>query len=192
MPAWSALSRQRHNDRGSDASLGEQVEWAARCGWDRSEVTPVKGHEKIGAQPLGQGDHGRVRAAEREIAVAMDQVGDPDPVLACRCLYLEDSQPAQEGGRRPGSEPSTHQVRDLGHDESWHDEVELDSGKDLDAACVVVIIGVPAAYSGPESTIAIIAPLDGRDRVDVPGRGPMTPASECDERQLATHAGVAS
>ncbi|HKZ92129.1 MAG TPA: hypothetical protein VJZ50_08310, partial [Candidatus Limnocylindrales bacterium] len=45
------------------------------------------------------------------------------------------------------------QVRDLGHDESWHDEVEFDSGKDLDAACVVVIIGVPAAYSGPESTI---------------------------------------
>jgi hypothetical protein len=108
------------------------------------EVAPVDSRDLGDAQALGRGDDRRIDGAQRQVAVARDQLGDPQPVRDRYWLNSERAtgEIAEEADLRLGPEASREQMDDLGDDERRDDERARVSLQQLECGIVVSVIGV--------------------------------------------------
>jgi hypothetical protein len=95
-------------------------------------------------EALGGGDDRGVDRAERQVAVARHQLGDPDGVGGVE--RLEDQVATREVAEEPDlglpAEASAKEVRDLRYDERRHDERPGVRFEQLEGRCVMGVVGV--------------------------------------------------
>ena len=60
------------------------------------EVSAVERYHHAGIESLGQCDDGRVGAAERQVGILVDELGDPLPFVGCWELDLDLAESSQE------------------------------------------------------------------------------------------------
>jgi hypothetical protein len=70
---------------------------------DGAKVSLVERYYQIGTNPFGQGHDRRIDATEWEVRVALDQFGNPLPVIGMRILDIEAGETTQECGFRSGA-----------------------------------------------------------------------------------------
>ena len=85
----------------------------------------VQRNYHLGAKSLGECDHGGVGPPEREICVAVDQIGDARPVVRRRRLYVETFQATQKGALSARAQSEANQVRSFCHDERWDYQLQV-------------------------------------------------------------------
>lgn len=64
-------------------------------GTNDRKIAPISGRDRVGAQPLGQRDHGGVDSAEWKVGVGADQRGDVRKISVC--VQLADREKASGG-----------------------------------------------------------------------------------------------
>ena len=111
---------------------------------DDREVTAVDGCDLGDPQALGRGDDRRIDRAQWQVAVARDELGDPEPVRGRdgfngECATRDVAEEADLGF---GAEASREQVDDLGDDQGWHDQWAGMSLEQVEGRRVLGVVGV--------------------------------------------------
>lgn len=89
---------------------------------DGREVAVVEGEDERRVEALGEGDHRGVDAAEREVGVALDQLGDAGVVLGNERLDVLAAKRPPEGSISRGPEAFGNQLSSLDGNRSRNDE----------------------------------------------------------------------
>lgn len=89
-----------------------------------SEVATIECGDLGGIESLGGGDNGGVNGAESDVPVAVDELGDPEPIGGLDGLAAEVAgrQIPEEPDLSIRAEAAGDQVGDLGDDERRYDE----------------------------------------------------------------------
>lgn len=119
---------------------------AARLSWPHNgEVPAVQGGDLRDSEPLCQSYDRRVRTAEREVPIALDQLGNSGQILP---KNRHEGKPAirseltQEPGLDHASAPTLKEITDLGQ-HSVRDKQRLMNRLDpLDATLMIGVAGV--------------------------------------------------
>src|SRR5215208_2158157 len=105
-------------------SSGNDVEQVDVARPHDPEVPAVESHDARDSEPLGCRDDRRVNRSEREVAVARDELGDPEPIA--RSNVLDDELAVSECREKSNfggcAEVATNEVCSLRHHEDGHDE----------------------------------------------------------------------
>ncbi len=108
----------------------------------RSEMPMVECDDQFRAQALCQRDHGGVDPTEGEVRVALHQLADTGPIGCFGRADVGIFQGRQELGLHPRAKSRSDQVGRLGHNQGWDDQPKVSLLQHLEAAPVVLIVGV--------------------------------------------------
>lgn len=115
------------------------------------EVAPVDSRDLGDAQSLSSGHDGRIHGAKRQVVVARDQLGNPQPVRNRYRFHGEPAvgQVAEEADlwRRP--ETSREQVDDFGNDQRRDDKRAGVGLEQLECGIVMSIVSVDVGVERP-------------------------------------------
>lgn len=109
---------------------------------NRSEVASVQRDKDGRPDALGERDYRGIGAAEREVRVPLDELGNPLEVLRSWPFDVKRSEASEEPGL--GISPQAHrdEVSRLGDDQRWDDQSEVSAGQNSDASAVVVVVAI--------------------------------------------------
>ena len=108
------------------------------------EVAPVDSRDLGDAQAFSRGDDRRVHGAQWQVAVARDQLGDPQPVRDRHRLNGEraSGEVAEEADLGLCAQASREEIGDLGDDQGRDDERAGVGLEQFECGSVVSVIGV--------------------------------------------------
>lgn len=108
------------------------------------EMAPIDRRDLGDAEAFGRGDDRRVDGAQRQVAVARDQLGDPQPVGDGDRLDGERAtcEVAEKAHLGLCPEAGREQVDDLGDDQDRDDERAWVGLEQLECGSVVSIVGI--------------------------------------------------
>ena len=102
-------------------------------------MASVEGDDQVRVEPVCE-DHDRcVDGPEREVAVAIDEVGDDRPVIGVRGFDVEAAQAPDERRLAARAQASCGKPGDLGDDERGDDQVQVTPTQDLGTGRVIRI-----------------------------------------------------
>lgn len=97
---------------------------------DGAEVAAIERDHQVGPEAFRERDDGSISAAQREVGVLLDEIGDAGPVLRTGGLDVEIPKAPQERGLNKRSKSTSEQVRHLGDNEGRHDQVQISALED--------------------------------------------------------------
>ena len=159
--------------------LGHELERLDVPGPDDREVAAVERRDRRDAEPFGCRDDRGIDGAEREVAVLLDEVRDPEPIGWMNRLdgEIPESQLRQEPKLDVRMQPRGHEVRHLGDREYGHSLGAGELVQQRGASLVLsVVLRSATAKSGPASTTSAV------DR-SIPRRGSPRCAKRCSRRR---------
>lgn len=155
---------------------------------DDAEVASIEGRDLGAAKAFGGGYDGGVDGAEREVAVAGDEFGDPQRVGGVEGLDDEvGGEIAEEARLGLPAEACAEQITNLGDDEGGDDQragvgfQQLQAGRVVSIVCVY--IGVERSGVDDQRDAVISALMISSTRSEVSLR-PLRPAAAAPRRRL--------
>lgn len=114
-------------------------------------MAAVKRDDRHQLQPLGGCDHRRVDGSEGKVAIAPDELGDPQPVSGVNPLdeKLTRCERAEEAGLCLCAQACLEQVRNLRDDENRDEEGTMRRLERFHALPMVVVVRVRGGVERP-------------------------------------------
>lgn len=107
-------------------------------------MSTVEGRDLIDAKALRGGDNRSVDSAQGQISVLANQLCNPKPV-ACRNRFNDEfssSEITEESDFGPSTEPSAHEIHDLGDHECRYNQWARMRQEQVERCTVVTVVGV--------------------------------------------------
>lgn len=149
-PAHPGSDRRRSSAWPRSSGSGQELQGSDVVGPHDAEVASIEGGNVTDRQPLRGRDHGAIDRSQWQIALDLDQFGDPKPVFGCDALgdQVASGEVPQEPDLSVVTEPGPEQGDRLGHRQDGYEQRARMGLEQVEALGVVVVVSVYVGVEG--------------------------------------------